>query len=370
MQNLELKKFTAEAVVSEIQSSDIYLTIKARLFDLQANLNGVRVTRDFMDEIIANESKYVGIPLYADIHGLIAKRPIGHMYNPRTGEFLSTQIGSFCHYEEEITEENVCLIGYARVMKRNKIVCKAIEDLYQDGNLKFSFELSCGSYSTDKNGVIVIDVHPSNYFEGEAIVTFPACQEAVALQLVAECLNKGDDNMTTEENTTVEMTDEEKHQAEEKKPEDVEIKEETVEVLNKEQPDEVPEKAKDEEKEVHAETQDDVSNEEDKTSDVKSTAENEPALESPQATKIPEEVKPDIGELMEKMQKMSEVIAELTETVAKLGASAECQKNLENSNDVGIHMNPFMGSITTPSKYTLLQKETKNKKNHTLFERE
>lgn len=88
MQNLELKKFTAEAVVSEIQSSDIYLTIKARLFDLQANLNGVRVTRDFMDEIIANESKYVGIPLYADIHGLIAKRPIGHMYNPRTGEFL------------------------------------------------------------------------------------------------------------------------------------------------------------------------------------------------------------------------------------------------------------------------------------------
>ena len=176
--------------------------------------------------------------------------------------------------------------------------------------------------------------------------------------------------MTTEENTTVEMTDEEKHRAEEKKPEDVEIKEETVEVLNKEQPDEVPEKAKDEEKEVHAETQDDVSNEEDKTSDVKSTAENEPALESPQATEIPEEVKPDIGELMEKMQKMGEVIAELTETVAKLGASAECQKNLENSNDVGIHMNPFMGSITTPSKYTLLQKETKNKKNHTLFERE
>ena len=370
MQNLELKKFTAEAVVSEIQSSDIYLTIKARLFDLQANLNGVRVTRDFMDEIIANESKYVGIPLYADIRGLIAKRPIGHMYNPRTGEFLSTQIGSFCHYEEEITEENVCLIGYARVMKRNKMVCKAIEDLYRDGNLKFSFELSCGSYITDENGVIVIDVHPSNYFEGEAIVTFPACQEAVALQLVAECLNKGDDNMTTEENTTVEMTDEEKHQAKEKKPEDVEIKEETVEVLNKEQPDEVSERAKCKGKEVHAETQDDVNNEEDKISDVKSTDEDEPALESPQAAKDPEEVKPNICELMEKMQKMGEVIAELTKTVAKLSASAECQKNLENSNDVGIHMNPFMGSITTPSKYTLLQKETKNKKNHTLFERE
>lgn len=370
MQNLEQKKFTAEAVISEIQSSDIYLTIKARLFDLQANLNGVRVTRDFMDEIVANESKYVGIPLYADIHGLIAKQPIGHMYNPRTGEFLSTQIGSFCHYEEEITEENVCLIGYARVMKRNKTVCKAIEDLYRDGNLKFSFELSCGSYSTDENGVIVIDVHPSNYFEGEAIVTFPACQEAVALQLVAECLNKGDDNMTTEENTTVETTDEKKHQAEEEKPEDVETKEENVEVPDEKQPGETPEETKDEEKEVQAETQEDTRNEENETFDAESTAENEPTPESSQVAEVSEETKPNIGELMEKMQKMGEVIAELTETVAKLSASAEHQKNLENGNDVGIHANPFMGSMTTPSKYTLLQKETKNKKNYTLFERE
>lgn len=370
MQNLEQKKFTAEAVISEIQSSDIYLTIKARLFDLQANLNGVRVTRDFMDEIVANESKYVGIPLYADIHGLIAKQPIGHMYNPRTGEFLSTQIGSFCHYEEEITEENVCLIGYARVMKRNRTVCKAIEDLYLDGNLKFSFELSCGSYSTDENGIIVIDAHPSNYFEGEAIVTFPACQEAVALQLVAECLNKGDDNMTTEKNTTVEMTDEEKDQPEEKKPENAEVKEETVEVPNKEQTVEAAEAKKDEEKEVCSEKQDDVSNADDETSDAKSTAENEPTSESTQVTELPEEAKPDIGELMEKMQKMGEVIAELTETVARLSASAEYQKNLEKDNDVGIHANPFMGSMTTPSKYTLLQKETKNKKNYTLFERE
>ena len=67
---------------------------------------------------------------------------------------------------------------------------------------------------------------------------------------------------------------------------------------------------------------------------------------------------------------MGEVIAELTETVAQLSASAEHQKNLEKDNDVGIHANPFMGNMTTPSKYTLLQKETKNKKNYTLFERE
>lgn len=48
-------KIIASAIVSELQSSDIFMTIKARLFDLKANLNGARVTEAFLDEIVANE---------------------------------------------------------------------------------------------------------------------------------------------------------------------------------------------------------------------------------------------------------------------------------------------------------------------------
>jgi len=41
------------SVISEIQQSDIYLTVKARLFETPgANLNGVRVTPAFLSEIV------------------------------------------------------------------------------------------------------------------------------------------------------------------------------------------------------------------------------------------------------------------------------------------------------------------------------
>ena len=192
------KKVLASAVISELQSSDIYLSLKARLFDLRANLNGVRVTEAFLDEIVDNEAKYICQPLYADIRGLIASRTVGHMYNSRTKEFHSTQIGAFYHFEKEVEGDNAFLIGYARVPKRNKALCKALSDLYIDNALKFSFELNCGAYSEDDDGTLVIDVDPSNYWEGECVVTFPACESAVAQELIAECLGKGDENMADE----------------------------------------------------------------------------------------------------------------------------------------------------------------------------
>ena len=96
------KKVVASAVISELQSSDMYLTLVARLFDLRANLNGVRVTEAFLDEIVENEAKYICHPLYADIRGLIANKTVGHMYNKKTGQFHSTQIGAFYHFEKEV----------------------------------------------------------------------------------------------------------------------------------------------------------------------------------------------------------------------------------------------------------------------------
>lgn len=192
------KRVVASAIISELQSSDMYLTLVARLFDLRANLNGVRVTEAFLDEIVENEAKYICHPLYADIRGLIANRTVGHMYNSRTGEFHSTQIGAFYRFEKEVDGDNAYLIGYARVPKRNKALCKALSNLFADNALKFSFEVMCGVYTTDEDGTMAIDADVQNYWEGEAVVTFPACETAVAKELVAECLGKGDENMLDE----------------------------------------------------------------------------------------------------------------------------------------------------------------------------
>ena len=199
MQNLK-KTFVASA--SELQSSDLYMTIKTIMFTVpSANLNGVRCTEAFLDEIVENQSKYVGLPLCADVVNLVKGRyqKLGHCYNPKTGTFSSSMIGSFYEFEkEELKNGEVALVGYARILKRNKHVCKAVCELFAAGALKVSFEIACGSYEELDDETILIDKADENYLEGMCIVSFPACPQAVAQDLVAEIngIGKEAENMT------------------------------------------------------------------------------------------------------------------------------------------------------------------------------
>ena len=199
-------KITFASVISEIQQSDVFMTVKARICEApQANLNGARVTEAFIDEIVSNEARYVGLPLYADKKALISGNytRLGHLYDTKTGEFHSTQIGSFYKFEKQTTQNGCALIGYARIPKRNKKLSKAISELFADNALKFSFELSVGEYEELEDDTILIDASENNYLEGTAIVTYPACEEAVALELVAQKADdsrKGESEMAEVEN--------------------------------------------------------------------------------------------------------------------------------------------------------------------------
>lgn len=372
---METKKIQASVIVSEIQSSDIYLTIKARLFDLKPNLNGVRVTEAFLNEIVMNEDKYVGIPLYADIRGLIAKQPIGHLYNPRTGEFLSTQIGSFYHYEKEVDGDNTYLCGYARVMKRNKAVCKAIAELFATNNLKFSFELSCGAYTEDEDGTLVIDAHPSNYFEGEAIVTFPACQEATATQLIAECMDKREEGerMTEEQimTTAEEQANAEAIQAE------AATEEAQTEIAETETVDKESEEAPEEDKEPESEPETAACNESEKKAEktAETEEEHEETVEDEKAApEEEEEEEPGIAELIRQIASMQDAIKALSEIVGEIRKADEQQKvdaaaveeTITASTDEPV-INPFMGEIKAPVGYSLLEVEKKHRTTYTLL---
>ena len=122
------------------------------------------------------------------------------MYNQATGEFMSSTIGAMQNFERIDAEDGTgSLVFTARIMKRYTKVCNALAQLFSEGKLKFSFEVACGEYTTAEDGTIIIDADTSNYLEGAAVVTFPACEEAVALELVAECLNeRGEKNMNGE----------------------------------------------------------------------------------------------------------------------------------------------------------------------------
>ena len=231
-----MNKLVFASVISEIQQSEIFMTVKARICEAPAaNLNGARVTEAFIDEIVSNENRYVGLPLYADVRALANGnyRRLGHLYDAKTGEFHSTQIGSFYQFEKETFDGGCALIGYARIAKRNKKVSKAISELFTDGALKFSFEVAVGEYEELDDNTILIDASDSNYLEGTAIVTFPACEDAVALELVAQKTDEGGEK---------EMADK------------IEIAaEETKEGIAKETKEEVAEESKEESKETSTE---------------------------------------------------------------------------------------------------------------------
>ena len=201
-----MSKLIFASTISEIQQSDVFMTVKARICEApEANLNGARVTEAFIDEIVGNVTRYVGLPLYADVKALTSGNynRLGHLYDVRTGEFHSTQIGSFYKFEKHSIQNGCALIGYARIPKRNKKLSKAISELFADGALKFSFELSVGEYEELDDNTILIDASENNYLEGTAIVTYPACEDAVALELVAQKadeIRKGESEMAEVEN--------------------------------------------------------------------------------------------------------------------------------------------------------------------------
>lgn len=399
------KKVLASAVISELQSSDMYLTLVARLFDLRANLNGVRVTEAFLDEIIENESRYVCHPLYADIRGLLANKTVGHMYNARTGEFYSTQIGAFYHFEKEVDGDNAYLLGYARVPKRNKALCKVLGELFADNALKFSFEVNCGAYSEEADGTLLIDADERNYWEGECVVTFPACETAIAKQLVAECLSKGDDNMEdtkilTAETEPVEVAEdvqtaetifvtqdhmeidqvrayncdtgeevEQRVTVETTTRTPVQIAEEDSQEEEKEDKEEEEENIVKAEEEIVAEKEEEQAEEEEKTE-----KESEEKKEMAEAHSDLEKV---IAELCNAVESLRTEISELKNASIEKTALAEqeSQENIvvaeasaEPTEDNSV-INPFMASMSAPKKYSLLDKPNVGMRKYSLLDR-
>jgi hypothetical protein len=269
-----MSKLVFASVISEIQQSDVFMTVKARICEApQANLNGARVTEAFIDEIVGNE-KYVGLPLYADKKALLSGNynRLGHLYDVKTGEFHSTQIGSFYRFEKQTFQNGCALVGFARIPKRNRKLSKAISELFADGNLKFSFELSVGEYEELDDETILIDASENNYLEGTAIVTYPACEEAVALELVAQKADdtEGGESEMAEVETKAEVIETEAAQPE--LAEEIEAAKEPEENPEEEAPEEeVPEEEKKEEeaackdKKENAETSKEETAEEGKT---------------------------------------------------------------------------------------------------------
>lgn len=180
---------TASSIsVSELKANRKYLSVSMRMFSTRPNLNKCAVTEGFIDDIIANKGDYVCMGLFGDVKKLKSndyKRGLTHLYDRKTGQFLAEQIGAFYDFEKVEDEYGTSLIGYARITKRSEAVCDAIERLYEEDSLNFSFEISAGVVEV-VDGITIVDANPENELTGMAVVSVPAYPESKALDLVAE----------------------------------------------------------------------------------------------------------------------------------------------------------------------------------------
>ena len=174
--------------IAEDEANPIFMQIKMRVCNSESNLNGEGVTPSFISSVVNNEEKYNAVPLYCDVKNLLAKnyRKLGHMYV--NGKFFSTQIGSLVEFYSETDDDGITsLYATARVPKRESEICACLYELYLSDSLSFSFEVRYNpEHTVEKDGVRFITEHPDNCLCGVAVVSVPAYETSVALDLVAE----------------------------------------------------------------------------------------------------------------------------------------------------------------------------------------
>lgn len=213
MDNRRLYLVASNVSIAQQEPDDIFMHVGMRIQSTRPNGNNEGVTESFIDSIITNTDRYNGLPLYVDEDRLLARdyTHLGHMLDPETGDFLSTQIGAFYEFEKVADECGVSLLAKAKIPKREYKVCQCICELFEMGRLNFSFEIKYSpSAVIIQDGVTYVDAADSNALTGVAIVSVPAYPESTALSLVAEekqetkefsnkANNEGADIMTLDE---------------------------------------------------------------------------------------------------------------------------------------------------------------------------
>lgn len=198
MENEKRLLFLASEVTiaEEDKLNPVFLSIKLKLADNAGNRNNEGITAEFISDLIKRQDEFDCLPFYADVKNLLARNydKLGHMYNRITKKFGTTQIGSLTDFYSETDNDGVIsLYATARVPKREYEVCLRLVELYEMDKLCVSFEVRYNpEYTIEKDGVLFIDASEDNALTGIALVSMPACVDAVALDMVAEVADNSD----------------------------------------------------------------------------------------------------------------------------------------------------------------------------------
>lgn len=256
----------------------------------------------------------------------------------------------------ELGSGKKALVGYARVWKRYKAVCRALSQMFTDDILKFSFEINAGSLQVNENSTQIIDASVDNYLEGMCVVSFPACPEAVAEQLVAEIMiPKDGDSMKDTETKVAEAEAEVKAEAEVAEAAEAEkVEAEAAEEAKPETAEEVKAEAEDEEEKKEEQPEEACNADEEDAACKEKKAEAEVAA----AENVPDDTESKMyAELANKLDEMAAAIAELVKIVTEDKAVEKAVAEIENS-DIGEGANVMLAEAEAGndnSTYSLLK---------------
>lgn len=188
-------------IVELQEANDIYMELTLCILTNQINLNKLEFTEDYINGIVENKDRFIGIPLVVNRSKL--ESGIGdltHEFDPKTGKLNTDQVGSFVDFWSSSDEDGVIeLMGLVRVQKRYASVCNALIDLYEADNLEFSCEIFAYGYANknEETGVRSVDYKYEGYINsliGSAVIDLPAEPKSTARLLVAEAYKKDIEN--------------------------------------------------------------------------------------------------------------------------------------------------------------------------------
>jgi len=114
--------------LNEEETNDIFMTLTMCVLTNGVNLNNLQFTDDYINGIVENKDKYIGIPLVVNRlkleNGLYNN--LTHEFNKKTGELNTDCVGSFVDFWSETDSDGALqLMGNVRVFKRYPNVCNA-----------------------------------------------------------------------------------------------------------------------------------------------------------------------------------------------------------------------------------------------------
>ncbi len=180
------------------EANDIYMELTMTILTNQTNLNNLKFTDDYINGVVENKERFIGIPLVANRSKLESGqyKKLTHELDKKTGLLMTDSIGSFVDFWSEEDEDGTLkLNGLVRVQKRYPNVCNAMLELYESDDLEFSCEIYAYGYAemnkeTNERTVNYEYNSQVNSLFGSCIVTYPAEPMSKASLLVAEAIEK------------------------------------------------------------------------------------------------------------------------------------------------------------------------------------